>query len=60
MVSNLFARCAPGDGAMEKILTSHVVLWWLRLTMIERQYTNVMNQSISSCPRSNHCQLRRC
>lgn len=38
---------APGDGAMEKLLISHVALCWLRLMMIEREYTIVMNQSIT-------------
>lgn len=37
----------PGDGAMEKLLISHVVLCFLRLMMIERQYTGVMAESIS-------------
>lgn len=37
----------PGDGAMEKLLVNHVVLCWLRLTMIEREYTHFMDQSIT-------------
>jgi hypothetical protein len=38
---------APGDGAMEGLLIDHVVLCWLRLMMVERQYTVAMDQSIS-------------
>lgn len=38
---------APSDGPMEKLLISHVVTSWLRLQMVERSYSIVMDQSIS-------------
>ena len=37
----------PGDGPMEKLLIGHIVLCHLRLQMIERAYTDAMNQSHS-------------
>jgi phage gp37-like protein len=37
----------PNDGELEKTLVDHAVLCWLRLSVVEQQYTNALSQSIT-------------